>query len=612
MNRIFITFILALFAYTTLYAQQDSIIKLETVTLSDVRLKNAADKTIIVKISDSILQNQNGSLTDLLRQHSTLYFKEYGLGMLSSVSFRGTNSSQTAVIWNGININSQTTGQTDFNNVGLGGFNDISVKSGGGSALYGSGAIGGSVHLQHKIDFKKQQTFNLSSTIGSYENYIQSGAFTIANEKSYFNGYVRHQAAENDYPFLETDLKNDNGEIENFSIGYNTAHKLGKRDVLKAYFSYFTNKRNSSRTISVPTKSRLDDKNRRFMLAWNRKATKTNYNIRLANLEEEFKYYENKRKKHLFSGSEVSTIIANADVDYKFSHKLKVKGAIDANLVEAEGDNIDKNIRRSIAGILSVNHKPFKGFAYNLTARKEATNTYKIPFIGSFDLNYKPLKWYKVGVNGSKNFRIPTFNDLYWEGLGNPNLLPETSYQASFNQFFTYKKSSLQLAAFYIDTKDMIKWTPDESGEWHPQNFVNVKNQGIEATLQTELRYKKHRVHISGTYVYVKAIDQETDKQLIYVPLHKFNGNISYHFKKVTAFYENVFTDAVFTDGNNSTSLLSYSVSNAGISCNIALGENTFTLSGKVNNIFNKKYEVVISRPMPNRNFLISIHYKYN
>ena len=88
----------------------------------------------------------------------------------------------------------------------------------------------------------------------------------------------------------------------------------------------------------------------------------------------------------------------------------------------------------------------------------------------------------------------------------------------------------------------MIKWTPDDSGVWHPQNFVNVKNQGIEATLQTEFRYKKHRIHISGTYVYVTAIDQETDKQLIYVPLHKFNGNISYHFKKFTTFYENVYT----------------------------------------------------------------------
>lgn len=612
MYRKYITFVLTLFACTILYAQQDSIVALETITLSDVRLKKVIDKAIVIKLSDSLLQNYNGSFTDLLRQHSSLYLKENGLGMVSSPSFRGTNASQTAVIWNGININSQTTGQTDFNNVGLGGFNEITVKSGGGSSFYGSGAIGGSIHLQHQMDFKKKQTFSLGSAIGSYDNYIQSGNVTIANEKSYFNGFIQHQAADNDYPFLDTDLVNDNGQVESFSTGFNTAHKIGKRDILKAYYSYFTNNRNSARTISVPTKSRLEDQNRRFMLAWNRKTTKTSYNVRVANLEEEFKYFENKRKKYLFSGSEVNSVIANADVDYQFSNKLNIKAAVDATLIEGGGDNIGKNTRRSIAGIVSLIHNPFSKFSYTLTGRKEVTNTFKVPLIGSLDLNYKLFKWYAIGVNGSKNFRIPTYNDLYWKGLGNPDLRPETSYQGNFNHFFNYKKNSIQLAAFYIDTQDMIKWTPNSSGIWRPDNISNVKNYGIEATLKTTFQYRKHRINISGAYMYVKAIDQETDKQLIYVPLHKANGTISYHINKFTAFYENVFTDTIFTNGNNTNSLFAYSVSNTGLSYNIGLNKNNFKISVKVNNILNKKYENVISRPMPNRNFLISINYKYN
>jgi len=606
------SFVLTLFTCTLMYAQQDSIVTLGTVTLSDVRLKNTLNKSLIVKISDSLLQNYHGSFTNLLRQQSTIYLKENGLGMVSSPSFRGTNASQTAVIWNGININSQTTGQTDFNNVGLGGFNNITVKSGGGSSFYGSGAIGGSIHLQHNISFKKQQTFNLSSVIGSYNNYIQSGNLTIANKKSYFNGYIKHQAADNDYPFLGTDIINDNGQIENFSVGFNTAHKIGKRDILKAYYSYFTNNRNSARTISVPTKSRLEDKNRRFMLAWNRKATKTTYNIRIANLEEEFKYFENRFKKHLFSGSEVSSIIANADVDYQFSNRLSIKAAVDANLIEGEGDNIGKNTRKNIAGVLSFTHKPLKKLSYTVTGRKEATNSYKVPLIGSLDVNYKLLKWYTVGVNGSKNFRAPTYNDLYWKGLGNSNLLPETSHQANFNHFFNYKKNSLQLAVFYIDTQDMIKWTPNSSGVWRPGNVANVKNYGLETTFNTQISYKKHQIHFSGNYVYVKAVDQETDKQLIYVPIHKVSGTVSYNYKKLTVFYENIFTDTVFTNGNNTNSLFAYSVSNAGLSYNLSYNKSNFIISGRVNNLLNKKYENVISRPMPNTNFLISINYKYN
>jgi iron complex outermembrane receptor protein len=48
---------------------------------------------------------------------------ENGLGMVSSPSFRGPHCK--AVIWNGININSQLLGQTDFNTITTQDFNSI-------------------------------------------------------------------------------------------------------------------------------------------------------------------------------------------------------------------------------------------------------------------------------------------------------------------------------------------------------------------------------------------------------------------------------------------------------------------------------------------------------
>ena len=75
--------------------------------------------------------------------------------MVSSPSFRGTTAQQTAVVWNGININSQLLGQTDFNTVSTRGYNSIAVKAGGGSVVYGSGAIGGTIHLNNDLKFKK-------------------------------------------------------------------------------------------------------------------------------------------------------------------------------------------------------------------------------------------------------------------------------------------------------------------------------------------------------------------------------------------------------------------------------------------------------------------------
>ena len=67
--------------------------------------------------------------------------------MMSGISMRGSSPQQVAVRWNGININSFSLGQADFSILPAVAFDEVKVHAGGGSALFGSGAIGGSVLL---------------------------------------------------------------------------------------------------------------------------------------------------------------------------------------------------------------------------------------------------------------------------------------------------------------------------------------------------------------------------------------------------------------------------------------------------------------------------------
>ena len=88
-------------------SQNDSINRLEEVRLSDVKLFMNSEAQQVLVLKDSTLKANDPLLTSLLKFNSPIYFKENGYGMVSSPSFRGTTASQTAVIWNGININSQ-------------------------------------------------------------------------------------------------------------------------------------------------------------------------------------------------------------------------------------------------------------------------------------------------------------------------------------------------------------------------------------------------------------------------------------------------------------------------------------------------------------------------
>lgn len=149
------------------YAQRDSVVVLDEVVLTDAKLSqfSVGNKKQVLK--DSVL-SKSQSFTDLLRYNSTIYFKENGYGMVSSPSFRGTNAQQTAVIWNGININSQLNGQTDFNTVVTSNYNNVTIKSGGGSVQYGSGAIGGSIHLNSTFNFKEHLDNEVRIGYGSF------------------------------------------------------------------------------------------------------------------------------------------------------------------------------------------------------------------------------------------------------------------------------------------------------------------------------------------------------------------------------------------------------------------------------------------------------------
>ena len=152
-KRVF--FCALLFAIASnLYSQKDSVVvNLEAFSLSFSKVNDFSKGYSSILIFDSLVARNINSLTDVLKFNSFIYFKENGLGMVSSPSFRGTSASHTAVIWNGINIKSQLNGQIDFNAISANSYNNITVRSGGGSVLFGSGAIGGTIHLDNLVEF---------------------------------------------------------------------------------------------------------------------------------------------------------------------------------------------------------------------------------------------------------------------------------------------------------------------------------------------------------------------------------------------------------------------------------------------------------------------------
>lgn len=119
-------------------AQQKERQQLDTVVLKPLRLIQKSVGQSVLNIEQDQIRKYRPQLTDVLSFETPIFFKENGLGMVSSPSFRGTTAQQTAVLWNGINVNSQFLGQVDFNTISPYNYSSIDVRSGGGSSQFGS------------------------------------------------------------------------------------------------------------------------------------------------------------------------------------------------------------------------------------------------------------------------------------------------------------------------------------------------------------------------------------------------------------------------------------------------------------------------------------------
>ncbi|MEO9659966.1 MAG: TonB-dependent receptor [Maribacter dokdonensis] len=593
--------IVLVFCATVGYAQRDSILKLDEVVVSDSRVKQYAEGYKVTVLQDSIIQRTNGSLTSLLAFNSNIYFKENGFGMVSSPAFRGTNASHTAVIWNGININSQLNGQVDFNTINPFNYNSISIRSGGGSVQYGSGAIGGSIHLNSDLLFKEHFDNQVSIGYGSYKtkkiNFNQSYG---SRSMSYSLG-VNYNASDNNYKYLNTGEENKNGEFNNLNLNWNIGYVLSENQILKLYHQTFISDRNLSGNLVVLGRSKYNDNQYRTQLEWGSYGPKAISKIKLAYLQEEYKYFENKDAA-IYSFGKVSNFLARYSLDYKLSKFFRLNSFLEYNNYKGAGDSFGSPERDDFSATALLKHIISSTIAYNLSVRQDFSSDFSSPLVFSFDGSYSLTDNYQVKINASKNFRTPTFNDLYWQPGGNLELVPEKSYQLDFGNVLNIGAVSMQYNGYYISTKDMIKWLPNNEGVWSPINIDDVEIYGAEAKIEANYSLGKNQeLGIKTNYAYTISEDKSTNEQLIYVPFHTANGSLEYRIADLNLFYQHLYNGSVSIVGGE---LKEYQVANLGATytADILKKDLKYTIGVTVNNVFNTYYENVALRPMPNRN----------
>lgn len=630
-----LTFAFIILNHSVYSQQKDSAsLQLNEVTIIENKQQTVQTSKKTINLDTLILKNyQNSSLGELLSQQSTIHIKTYGNGNIASTSIRGGNSSQTAVLWNGLNIQNPRLGMSDLSLLPSLAFDNIALEYGGGSALWGSGAMGGSIHLSNKPLFDNAFKTNLTISYGSFGLKKISTGLNLSNSKISSATKIYYTAATNNYQYKDTTDKANpvkeikHGEYNQKGIIQELGFKLNANQSANIRFWYHNANRNIPSYTENISKQNQIDKSIKLNADWNYHKKKLQSVMRFGYLNDVIEFNDSISKS--YNKNYANTLITESDNLYNYKQHQFNFGANFTSYNSYSYFNDSATTPRTLNKLaLFAAYKIYllnNKLNLSATARKEFTSLTPIPITGHVGGKYQLNKAFSLKANGSSSYRQPTLDDLYWPKSGNPNLKPEESYELDGGIVFNYTKNNTHLkfegTYFNRHTTNWIIWLPLAGGaNFTPRNINEVYSRGTETNIEWLFVKNNFRSKFILNTSYVLATnlksknenDNSVGRQLIYTP--RYSGQCTYilSYKETSLIINQTYTGYRFTSTDNTSWLNPYYLFNIRVSYAYTHKNTKYSFFGNINNAFNKNYMIVSNRPMPLRNFEAGLSINYH
>lgn len=643
------------------FAQIDTSVQfLEGISVEGKAERSAISTTVPVQtLTQADIQTMPAVLlSDVLKLFSGIVIKDYGgVGGMKTVSMRGFGSQHTAISYDGLPVTDCQTGQIDLSKFSLENVEQISVNSGTDDIflparlfaaanliqirtlrpkfdkrpfhidfrfLGGSfGLWSPSVLLENRIVKRRNNGFSLSSSLNI--NYLQSDGrypFTI-----YYGG-------DNDSTSLE---KRSNSDVRSMNIEGNLFFTFDYTTQMDVKLYYYQAERGLPGAIifyNTHSRQRLYDQNAFGQVHFLKHFLK-NVDYQL-NAKFNYAYERYFDPDYLNAAGFVDNryfqreyYLSNG-VSYR-PHKIVnltlVNDLIFGNLT-ANLPNFILPSRLQVLTVLSaaVDTRFVQAKAALLHtgvanwAKKGAAADNVSRFSPSAGISIRPILSQDFHIRAFyKNiFRLPTFNDLYYNDFGNRNLRPENTHQfdlgLTYARSFLHKKLGISITVdgYYNRVKDKIVAIPSRNlFTWMMLNFGAVKIAGMDANLVFDYEIiKQLKINIVGSYSLQQAVDITDPKsntyrhQIPYTPLHSGSASLTLSTPWVDVSYTVVAAGKRYALQQNvpANELKPYS------DHSLALAKD-FDVKGKVVlgyklellNLANRHYEIVRNYPMQGR-----------
>lgn len=575
----------------------------ETIIVTANRFEQDIDSSIapVTVITREEIENiQAQELLDVIRRFPGIQVASNGgYGKTQGVFVRGTSTNQLLVLVDGVRFGSATSGTANFSAIPLVAIERIEFLRGSRAAMYGADAVGGILNI---ITDNHRQGGEISLKAGS-DNYQEVKGLVAGELVDNFHSSIAVSAMKTDgisatsYAGQEDDdayksrsvTVTSNYQLSpSVELGAVALLQKGEGEIDDSYGGIDPENAESVSSVVAHLAYSSARYKTKFVVGRNRDES-TNYG---------YTYDWGYLSESQFTTDRTQFSWSN---QYQLNSQWSVGGGIDLNddKVSSTTDYEEKS-RSNFATYLNAQYLAEK-WLVEAAVRNDDNERYGDNGTWQLGAGYNFTEQYRITANTGTAFRAPTFNELYYPNYGTPTLKPEESENYEMALEANYDLANLRVSAYHNEITNMIS---TDSTTWLPVNYGEVEIEGIEFVADFSTGSLSHQM----SYDYTDAMNKETDTRLIRRAKHSAKWNSSYQLDNWQFDFSYLYQGKRY-DGSSATVVLDpYSLVDIAGSYSF---DNDVKLSAKIGNLFDKEYETVSNYNSIERNYTLSLAYKF-
>ncbi|MGC0153139.1 TonB-dependent receptor domain-containing protein [Chromobacterium vaccinii] len=551
--------------------------------------KTLADATVITR--DEIEESGAQTLQQvLLRQAAITITTTGGPGSNSSIFMRGTNSSHTVVLIDGIRISSATLGTTSIQSIPLTQIDRIEILRGPASSLYGADAIGGVIQIfTRKGDGEPR--FNAGLEVGNrgtakltagVDGKTGNTAYSLQLSHDQSNGFSATNS-QNQYSYNpDNDGYRNDSYTANITQTLAPGHDLTLRllqSFARADFDASSLWTGQDRAKNRLTGQSLESKNR-FSDLW----TST---LRFSHSQDKLEDFNNgdfSNRVDLYQTTQNEWLWQN---DLTTDWGKFALGVTHSDQKVDSSSVYTRTSRTQNAGFATYQLEKGANLL-QASVRRDHDDQFGGKTTGKIDYGYRFADGWLARAGYGTAYKAPTFNDLYYpfDGSyqGNPNLKPESAINTELGLEYRGQGNTFRLTGFHNQVSNLISYGMLSNGIGSVFNINRATIRGVTLEGATKLI----GVDLSANITLLDARDDSSGHWLPRRARQSVNFNASKEWGLWTFGVEQQIASRRYDDAANTTPLHGYGVTNLFADYRFA---KNWTATTRFENLFDREYQ---------------------